>query len=543
MNIGERIGDYEIVEILGAGGMGQVYKVRNVLSDRVEAMKVLLPNLESDPGLADRFLNEIKVQATLDHPNIAKLHTAMRAGNQLVMVMEFVDGTSLAQLLQNGPLAPSAIAAYAAEVLGALGYAHAHGVIHRDIKPANIMLAAAGHIKLMDFGIARVQADRRLTQTGSTVGSLFYMSPEQIKGDDPDGRSDLYSLGITMYEMITGKRPFLGDSDFQIMSAHMQQAPIAPIEVIPGIPSALSDIILMAIEKEPGARFQTAEAFRSALASAFPGDVSPTRTIVPMAAAPPPIATPPPLPRSAPPPIVIPAPVPRSRRGLYMALGSMLTLAVLVAAVIEGPKLMRGGAADAQAVPQGAPAVVAPAAIPETPAPASTPIPAPASTPEPAPVSSPVQSAPVSSPVQVARPVQQAPPPQSAVPAQQFNAQPAQQAIPQMRAFPQPQAAPAPTPQPVTAATATPEMKELRDRINRTAVRASAAQAGVHSIEQGINSQGFGLRGDIKAASIRLDYLLQEARSSLQSGDVEGARNNLQYAEGTLQKIEQFLGQ
>ena len=530
MNIGERIGDYEIVEILGAGGMGQVYKVRNVLSDRVEAMKVLLPNLESDPGLADRFLNEIKVQATLDHPNIAKLHTAMRTGNQLVMVMEFVDGTSLSQLLQNGPLAPSATAAYAAEVLDALGYAHTHGVIHRDIKPANIMLTAAGHIKLMDFGIARVQADRRLTQTGSTVGSLFYMSPEQIKGDDPDGRSDLYSLGITMYEMITGKRPFLGDSDFQIMSAHMQQAPVAPIEVIPGIPSALSDIILMAIEKEPSARFQTAGAFRAALSSAFPRDVSPTRTIVPMAAASLPMITPPPLPQSAPPPmpaaaIVIPPVAARSRRGLYMALGSVVTLLVLVAAVIEGPKFMRGGAADAQAVPQGAPALATPAAIPQAPAPVSAPTPA--AEPAPAPV-----SAPASVPVQVARPVQRVPPPQSAVPAQQFNAQPAPQQI-----------APAPAATPVTAATATPEMKELRDRINRTAVRASAAQAGVHSIEQGITRQGFGLRGDIKAASIRLDYLLQEARTSLQSGDVEAARNNLQYAEGTLQKIEQFLGQ
>src|ERR1035437_1622890 len=122
MNIGERIGDYEIVQILGAGGMGQVYQVRNVLSDRIEAMKILLPNLEGDPGLADRFLNEIKVQATLDHPNIAKLHTAMRTSNQLVMVMEFVDGTPLSQLLQRGPLPPSAAASYASQVLDALGY-------------------------------------------------------------------------------------------------------------------------------------------------------------------------------------------------------------------------------------------------------------------------------------------------------------------------------------------------------------------------------------------------------------------------------------
>ncbi|MEO8051402.1 MAG: protein kinase [Acidobacteriota bacterium] len=554
MNIGERIGDYEIVEILGAGGMGQVYKVRNALSDRIEAMKVLLPNLEGDPGLADRFLNEIKVQATLDHPNIAKLHTAMRAGNQLVMVMEFVNGTSLSQVLQGGPLPPSTAAAYAAEVLEALGYAHAHGVIHRDIKPANIMLTSGGQIKLMDFGIARVQADRRLTQTGSTVGSLFYMSPEQIKGGDPDGRSDLYSLGITMYEMVTGRRPFLGDSDFQIMSAHLQQAPMAPIEVIPGIPAALSEIILMAIEKEPAARFQSAEAFRAALASAFPSAVTPAHTMFPVAAVNIPVMMPPPLPKAMPtspavaPWVSPPAPA-RSRRGLYMALGSVVTLAVLVAAVIEGPKLMHGGAADAQGSPASAamPAVETPsaapaatqAAIPETtPAPQAAADAPPVSTPVPAPVSASVSARPT-------LPTQQPVPAQYALrPAQPpVQRAPVAQALSAAQGSPAVQPAPAPAPPAVTAATASPELKELRDRINRASVRAAAAQAGVRSIEQGIQQQGFGLRGDIKAASIRLDYVLQEARASLQNGDVQGARNNLQYAEGTIEKIEKFLGQ
>ena len=551
MNIGERIGDYEIVQVLGAGGMGQVYKVRNVLSDRVEAMKVLLPNLEGDPGLADRFLNEIKVQATLDHPNIAKLHTAMKIGNQLVMVMEFVDGTSLSTILQRGPLPPSAAAGYAAQVLDALAYAHARGVIHRDIKPANLMLAADGHIKLMDFGIARVQADKRLTQTGSTVGSLFYMSPEQIKGGDPDGRSDLYSLGITMYEMVTGRRPFGGDSDFQIMSAHLQQAPMAPIEVIPGIPAGLSDIILMAIEKDPAARFQTAEAFRGALGHAFPAAVSPTRTMTPVAV-PVPVAgaLPPPLPLSPTAPLtaasaspaaspwVVPAEAPRSRRGLYMALGSIVTLAVLIGAVIEGPKLMRGGKSDAQGVtaapvvatPEAAnPVVATPAATPETaPAVSTTPEPVAAAVPAPAPA--PAREQPFRPIPRAAAPVQNTAPPQQVA-----------QAVPvQQTPLAQTPAAPA---QPVTAATASPELKELRDKINRMAVRAAAAQAGVRSIEQGVERQGLGLRGDIKAASIRLDYVLMEARASLQNGDVEGARNNLQYAQGTVEKIEKFLGQ
>ena len=585
MNIGERMGDYEIVQVLGAGGMGQVYKVRNVLSDRIEAMKVLLPNLEGDSGLADRFLNEIKVQATLDHPNIAKLHTAMKINNQLVMVMEFVDGTSLSTILLRGPLPPSAAAGYAAQVLDALAYAHARGVIHRDIKPANLMLAADGHIKLMDFGIARVQADKRLTQTGSTVGSLFYMSPEQIKGSDPDGRSDLYSLGITMYEMVTGRRPFGGDSDFQIMSAHLQQAPMAPIEVIPGIPSGLSDIILMAIEKDPAARFQTAEAFRGALGHAFPEAVSPTKTLtplpIPMPTASPavPAATmmPPPLPQNLPPtipmsaasaapppaaaPWVVPEAAPRSRRGLYMALGSIVTLAVLVAAVVEGPKLMRGGKSDAQGVTANQqavatpPAAAAPAASPDAaPVAAATPAgpepvavaapaaaSAPVATPAPAPVSARatlVMPAPVSARVteQPIRPITRAASSaQNSAPQQQVA-----QAVPVQQAQVAPPAAAA---QPVTAATASPELKELRDKINRMAVRASAAQAGVRSIEQGLDRQGLGLRGDIKAASIRLDYVLMEARASLQSGDVEGARNNLQYAQGTVEKIEKFLGQ
>lgn len=550
MNIGDRIGDYEIVGILGAGGMGQVYKVRNVLSDRIEAMKVLLPNLEGDPGLGDRFLNEIKVQATLEHPNIAKLHTAMRIGNQLVMVMEFVDGTSLAQMLQRGPLPASTAVSYASEVLDALSYAHAHGVIHRDIKPANIMLTSGGQIKLMDFGIARVQADRHLTQTGSTVGSLSYMSPEQIKGGDPDGRADVYSLGITLYEMVTGRRPFLGDSDFQIMSAHLQAAPTAPIDVIPGIPAALSDIILMAIEKDPAARFQSAEAFRAALSSVFPATAQATRTMAPVAVpvtAAPPFAAPPPLPRVEAPPaaaapwVIQPAPA-RSRRGLYMALGSVLALIVVAAAAIEGPKLIRGGATDAKGAPDNN-AGPATAAVPAVATPSVTPAAAP-ETPSavaPAPVSAPAPTAPVAVPRSNQQPVpaQYAFRPAQAPPVQATQAALAAQAAQApATTYPPPSAA-----APVTAATASPELKELRGRINQVAIRAAAAQAGVRSIEQGVQAQGLGLRGDIKAASIRLDYVLQEARASLQSGDVEGARNNLQYAEGTLQKIEKFLGQ
>src|ERR1700686_2092698 len=193
LEIGSRIGDYEIVSILGAGGMGKVFKVRNVISDRVEAMKVLLPDLEHEPDLADRFMREIKVQASLQHPNIATLHTALRVDNQLLMLMELVEGITLDQRLQQGPIPLRDGVDYIGQVLNALGYAHEHGVIHRDIKPANMMLTAKGTVKLMDFGIAKGAADRKLTMTGTTLGSLYYMSPEQIKGPaTPDRGSALY---------------------------------------------------------------------------------------------------------------------------------------------------------------------------------------------------------------------------------------------------------------------------------------------------------------------------------------------------------------
>ena len=586
MNVGERIGDYEIVAILGAGGMGQVYKVRNTLSDRIEAMKVLLPNLEGDPDLADRFLREIKVQAALDHPNIAKLHTAMRANNQLVMVMEYVEGTSLAYILERGPIPANQVVSYIAQVLDALSYAHARGVIHRDIKPANIMVTKEpdgtdGPVKLMDFGIARMKADRQLTQTGSTVGSLFYMSPEQINGTTPDPRSDLYSVGITMYEMVTGRRPFVGESDFSIMSAHLKTTPVAPIEIIPGVPAVVNDLILMAIEKDPAARFQSADAFRMALGSAFPQAVANVVSTKTMNTIPPPIprtapvntAPPAPLlssPHPVPPPQMMPPPMPassmpaqapaKSRRGLYMAIGAIAALAVVAAAVIEGPKLMHGGAADAQSVsstPAGANSTAVPVAQPASnsePAAASDSAASPVaqttapSTSEPAPVAP--------APVQTARAIPQATPApaRSSVVSQAPAARPAPVTIAAAQSAPAAvaaaiaqapvaQAAPVAPPQPPTAATASPELKEIRDRVNRVSVRASAAQAGVRSIEEGVQRQGLGLRGDIKAASFRLDLLLREARTDVQNGDVEGARTQLGYAEGTLAIIEKFLGQ
>ena len=205
--IGDKVGDYQIIGVLGAGGMGRVYKVKNLISDRIDAMKVLLPDLANESDLADRFLREIKVLASLNHPNIAGLHTAFRLENQLLMIMEFVNGTTLEDKLKNGPFPLNDAIDYVSQVLSALGYAHSHGVIHRDIKPANMMLTPENVIKLMDFGIAKSKTDRKLTMTGTTLGSLYYMSPEQVQGTDLDPRSDLYSVGVSLYEMVTDLAP------------------------------------------------------------------------------------------------------------------------------------------------------------------------------------------------------------------------------------------------------------------------------------------------------------------------------------------------
>ncbi len=263
---GQYVGDYQVVERLGTGGMGAVYKVRNLITDRLEAMKVLLPDLRAAPDLAERFNREIKVHASLVHPTIAALHTAVRVEHQLLMIMELVEGETLAERLRRGPLPVVEAARYACQVLAALDYAHARGVIHRDIKPANIMLTPQQGIKLMDFGIAATsKPQNRLTAAGTALGSIHYMSPEQVKAGAPDARSDLYSLGVTLYEAVTGRCPIQGTSEYEIMAAHLNVLPPSPGDLVPSLPPVLSAIILKALEKRPEDRFQTAAEFLYAL--------------------------------------------------------------------------------------------------------------------------------------------------------------------------------------------------------------------------------------------------------------------------------------
>ena len=266
---GTRIDSYEIVGPLGDGGMGEVFRVRHVISDRIEAMKVLLSAASSNQEMLDRFTREIRVLAALNHPNIAALHTAFRYDNQLVMIMEYVDGLDLRRLLVAG-ISLDQAAAYARQVLAALDYAHSQHVIHRDIKPSNIMLTSAGQVKLLDFGIALATPDPRLTMAGTVVGSMHYIPPEQIYGEQPDERSDLYAMGVTLYEMVTGKLPIEGANYPQVIANHLQRPPSPPHLVNPRVPETLSLVVMKALDKDRRNRWQSAREFLAALNLAYP---------------------------------------------------------------------------------------------------------------------------------------------------------------------------------------------------------------------------------------------------------------------------------
>jgi serine/threonine-protein kinase len=262
---GSQVGSYEIVAPIGNGGMGEVYKVRHLISQRTEAMKVLLSGSAERPEVADRFVREIRVLATLNHPNIAALHTAFRHDDQLIMVMEFVEGMNLSERLNRGLTLEYSLN-YIRQVLSALEFAHSRGVIHRDIKPSNIMITSSGQVKLLDFGLALMSTpDPRLTSSGSLLGSVHYISPEQIRGESLDARSDLYALGVTLYELITGRLPIQGNSFPEIINGHLQIVPPAPSTINPAVPAVLSSVVMKALAKDRTLRFQSASEFLFAL--------------------------------------------------------------------------------------------------------------------------------------------------------------------------------------------------------------------------------------------------------------------------------------
>jgi serine/threonine-protein kinase len=545
IDVGSIVGDYQVLAVLGAGGMGKVYKVRNVISDRIEAMKVLLPDLAGESDLADRFLREIKVQASLSHPNIANLHTALRFENQLLMLMEFVEGVTLDDRLKQGPLPVADACNYIGQALSALAYAHKNGVVHRDIKPANMMLTANGVIKLMDFGIAKSSADRKLTMTGTTMGSLYYMSPEQIRGVQTlDSRSDLYSIGVSLYELVTGKRPFDGDSQFSIMSAHLEKAPQPPIAVNPALPAALNDIVMLSVEREPDRRFQTADAFLKALSSIVPAGAAPAAVAPPPAKASAAAAA-----KPSPSPAV--APVQRKPlRAAWVAVGGLCAVAAVVALIQFGP-FRRAGAVspDAPAPAASAPAAVQPAVPPPSAAdtpPAPQPS-APPADPAPAPraeIQAPPPTRPLRTPSGSQAAASQAAAPQSApqaqspqvtAPSNPAPSAPAPSAAPPP-VQPQPQAAPAPDLQARRA-----ELQSIRESLAQLSSRATGIRATLQSMQRSQAASGLGLRRDWVEAAGLMDAFLRGANDAVNANDATAARDLMNKAEIQIDKLDKAL--
>jgi serine/threonine-protein kinase len=232
-------------------------------------MKLLPPGASDDPEQVARFEREIQVQARLHHPNIVALYNAVRSGDLIALVMEYVEGESLQRMLEAGPLEVETAVDYTCQVLGALAYAHDAGVIHRDVAPANIIVTGDGTAKLMDFGLARAAMDLRLSASGVPVGSPWYMSPEQVRGVGAlDARTDLYAMGAVLHEMLTGAKLFEAAGAFAVMRAQVELDPAAPSSRNPNVPAALDDIVRKAVAKAPAMRFQSANEFRMALQNA-----------------------------------------------------------------------------------------------------------------------------------------------------------------------------------------------------------------------------------------------------------------------------------
>jgi serine/threonine-protein kinase len=556
LTVGQTFGDYEILGVLGAGGMGKVYKVRNRITNRVEAMKVLLSGLAMDRELVDRFTREIRIFASLSHPNITELRTALRVDDQFIMIMEFIEGSSLDTLMKQGRIPKEKYLDYMCQALSALSYAHSQGVVHRDIKPANMMLTPSGVLKLMDFGVAKAVTDPQLTKTGLVVGSVYYVSPEQIEGKDVDARADLYSMGVTLYELATGKRPFEGTSDYQIISAHMLGTPTVPSQLDPSLPPDLSDIIMLALQKDPAHRFQTADAFRNALASILAG-LRPAAAASPVAAPAPPRPMPAPIPVAAPAPprptpmpvaasVSAPAPAKKSNRLLYMLAGSAATIAVIVGAIIGIPKFKQADAAVSVEKPAQKPAdkpVDKPVDKPIDKPEAMTP---PAAEPAVKTVPPPVQKAqaepakPAIKPADAAKPKveEKLSQPQTQT-AQTTPAPPPPQPSPNYPAVPPPTTqTQAPQAPPANAAA----LAELRERSNLMSVRVATIRGAFQNFQKHQASQGLSPRSDMVAADQRMGYQLDQAEASMQQGDVVNAKKRLDAAERDLEKLESFLG-
>jgi TolB-like protein len=264
-------GKYRIIEEIGHGGMGIVYKVEDLQLQRFVALKFLPPHLMDSPELRERFLIEARAAAALSHPNICVIHEVGESEERPFIAMEFVEGETLRDRIKKGPLKPEEALDYAVQIAAGLGVAHHRGVIHRDIKSANIMVTEQGQAKVMDFGLAKLRGGSSLTKSQTTLGTVAYMSPEQARGGELDLRTDIWSLGVVLYEMLAGELPFKGDHDQTVIYAILHREPKPPSKIQAGLPYGLDAIVLRALAKKAADRYQAMEELREDLEAVAEG--------------------------------------------------------------------------------------------------------------------------------------------------------------------------------------------------------------------------------------------------------------------------------
>jgi serine/threonine-protein kinase len=500
------------------------------------------------------------------------------------MIMEFVEGETLANRLARAPLSTAEAVNYADQILSALSYAHKQNIIHRDIKPANMMLTSEAVVKLMDFGIARSSTDGSLTSTGTTLGSLNYMPPEQVRGEAADARSDIYSFGVSLYEMLTGRLPFRGDSQYSLMTAHLNQEPQAPIELRSDLPAELNEIILMSIAKDPANRFQSADAFRAALksvpVSALPAaGTTVTGTPRPSTGAttlmdtqkparvgtvptPAPARTPPPVPT-----MPVPAPQPpagavpppsmasaTSRRGLWLAIGALIGVSVLVAGGVYIPRHVGTHADPSKAVfprnssstgPSGSAENSQTAAGSDATANSSAPI-----------VS--MQSDKGSIAVDANGNVSmQSPQGSLQVDGKTGAVRMSDSSRATMAASGKPKGTAASTGNPVPAGaqgaqadSASPvppgpspeELAKMEDDADKLNIRASTVSHSLDTLRQQQNAAGYSLRADVASAQERMQAYLAKGNAALAAKDMVNTQKYFNLADTEISKLEKFLG-
>jgi serine/threonine protein kinase len=550
--IGRVVGNYRIVEKVGEGGMGAVYRAVDVMLDREVAIKAIRPDLAREPQIVERFRSEAKILARVSHPAIATIYSFFYENEELFLAMEFVRGRSLSKVLETeGAIPwPRAVPLFRSALDG-IATAHREGIVHRDLKPDNLMLAEGGRLKVMDFGIARMAGSSHLTRTGLLVGTLRYMAPEQIKGEEVDRRTDVYALGVVLYQMLTGRVPFEGASDFAILKAQIEDQPVPPGTHVRDLPGWLERAVLRALEKDPAQRFQNVEALDDALtrgeatrlgAPVPAGPVDDDEPTLHLPRRPTPVPAPPPPPLTGQPTVAstLPTPPPQGsyrpvelrRPGWGKAiLGIAAALAVLVVSAVLF--LHSRGETPEEAAPP--PQEIQETITAQTSTVAAQPSPAEPDVVKPEPAAqTPPRPAPVVPPRE--RPVPS--PPQEDTPGATF--QPVESAPPA-----EPEPAPAPQEEPSPAESDEPAADESAEELNGPAGDLASASAKLYALHETWLGQKEDEGGEITDADEHLQEeleALEEAASRFHSQFKDGVfartRNRLRGADAQKRRAE-----